>query len=98
MRGYAFLKVAFPPRGPITRASAVPEVPAKEQADAQLRKEAPYDTYLAQHKKKTAAVAATLTTFSRAQSIPNGELFNNDMLLLLRSVLAGSNWWISEDT
>ena len=78
MQGYAFLKVAFLPRGPITRASAVPAVPAKEQADTQLRKEAPYETYIGQNKKKTAAVAATLPTFSRAQSIPNGELLHSD--------------------
>ena len=70
----------------------VQEVPVEEQRHAQLITQGAYETYLAYNKRKTAAVAALLSTFSMAHSVAYGTLSHSHLLLVLRALSSDANW------
>ena len=74
----------------------VQEVPAEEQRKLQVSTTEVYETYLAYNMRKTAAVAALQTVFSKAHSIAYGTLSHSHLLLILLAMSSGARWPIQE--
>ena len=74
----------------------VQEVPAEEQGKVQVSTNDWCETYLAYNMRKTAAVAALQTVFSKAHSVAYGTLSHSHLLLILLAMSKGARWPIQE--